>query len=132
MEDYQAAFIERHIDTETLCQSGRKVAAMHFGGVTIECLLKSIICSNTIPGGASQYLMTHSYTALLRKYPKLQSRAIATPKVREWLDEVENPTSQPFINMRYCGIEPNDASYKRWLYAYKCLTGWLQREATKL
>jgi hypothetical protein len=129
MEDYQAAFIERHIDTETLCQSGRKVAAMHFGGVTIECLLKAIIC-DTLPGGASQKLMTHSYTALLAKHPTLQSRA--THKVREWLDEVENPNSQLFINMRYCGIEPNDASYKRWLYAYKCLTGWLQTKATQL
>jgi hypothetical protein len=129
MEDYQAAFIERHIDTETLCQSGRKVAAMHFGGVTIECQLKSIIC-NTIPGGASQNLRTHSCTALLEQHNKLKSRA--TPKVREWLDEVENPNSQLFINMRYCGIEPNDASYKRWLYAYKCLTGWLKTQATQL
>ncbi|MEG5039913.1 MULTISPECIES: hypothetical protein [unclassified Microcoleus] len=129
MEDYQAAFIERHFDTKTLDQSGRKVAAMHFGGVTIECQLKAIIC-NTIPGGASQTLRTHSCKELLKKHPKLNSRA--TPKVREWLCEVENPNSQLFINMRYCGIEPNDASYKRWLYAYKCLTGWLQTEATKL
>jgi hypothetical protein len=129
MEDYQAAFIGRHIDTETLCQSGRKVAAMHFGGVTIECQLKAIIC-NTLPGGASQNLMTHSCTALLQQHNKLNSRA--TPKVREWLREVENPNSQLFINMRYCGIEPNDASYKRWLYAYKCLTGWLHTQATQL
>ncbi len=38
MEDYQAAFMERHIDTQTLYPV-RKVGAMHFGGVTIECLL---------------------------------------------------------------------------------------------
>lgn len=36
MEDYQAAFLERHIDTERLLDSKRKVGAMHFGGVTIE------------------------------------------------------------------------------------------------
>jgi hypothetical protein len=131
MEDYQAAFIERHIDTKTLDQYGRKVAAMHFGGVTIECQLKAIIC-NTIPGGASQNLKTHSYTALLTKHPKLESRARATHKVREWLDEVENPTSQPFIDMRYCGIEPNDASYKHWLYAFDQLTKWLHKQATQL
>ncbi|MFB8797323.1 MAG: hypothetical protein U7126_24565 [Microcoleus sp.] len=43
IEDYQAAFIESHLDTETLGKSGRKVAAMHLGGVTIECLLKAMI-----------------------------------------------------------------------------------------
>lgn len=132
MEDYQAAFIERHIDTETLDQSGRKVAAMHFGGVTIECLLKAIICSNTIPGGASQNLRTHSYTALLTKHPRLHSRAIATHKVREWLEEVEKPTSQHFIDMPYCGIEPNDASYRHWLDAFNQLTNWLQEQASQL
>ena len=130
MEDYQAAFIERHFDTETLCQSGRKVAAMHFGGVTIECLLKAIIC-NTLPGGASQNLRTHSYTELLKQHNKLKSRA-TFPEVRKWLDEVENPTSQHFIDMRYSGIEPDDTSYKRWLNAYQRLKGWLQTEATKL
>lgn len=36
MEDYQAAFLQRHMDTETLCHSDRKVAAMHFGGITID------------------------------------------------------------------------------------------------
>ena len=129
MEDYQAAFIGRHIDTKTLDQSGRKVAAMHFGGVTIECLLKAIIC-DTLPGVASQNLKTHSCIALLVQHNKLNSRA--TPKVREWLDEVQNPTSQPFINMRYCGIDPNDASYKHWLYAFNELTKWLQKQATQL
>jgi hypothetical protein len=129
MEDYQAAFIGRHIDTETLHQSGRKVAAMHFGGVTIECQLKAIIC-NTPPGRANQNLKTHSCTALLEQHNKLNSRA--TPKVREWLAEVENPTSEPFIDMRYCGIEPNDASYKHWLYAFNQLTNWLQKQATQL
>lgn len=129
MEDYQAAFIGRHFDTKTLDQSGRKVAAMHFGGVTIECLLKAIICNN-LRGGASQRLMTHSYTALLAKHPTLQSRVTHT--VREWLDEVEYPTSQHFIDMRYCGIEPNDASYTHWLDAFNQLTNWLQQQATQL
>ena len=59
MEDYQAAFIQRHIDTETLCKSTRKIAAMHFGGVTIECLLKSMIFA-ALPKGTSQEWKTDS------------------------------------------------------------------------
>ncbi|GBF79657.1 hypothetical protein AsFPU1_1056 [Aphanothece sacrum FPU1] len=43
MEDYQSAFLQRHQDQEILCDSQRKIAAMHLGGVAIECLLKSII-----------------------------------------------------------------------------------------
>ena len=46
MDDYQAAFIQRHTDTEALCNSDRKIAAMHFGGITIECLLKSMILAS--------------------------------------------------------------------------------------
>lgn len=144
MEDYQAAFIGRHIDTETLCQSGRKVAAMHFGGVTIECLLKAMILAS-LPQGATQEWMTdsnnpghtitnpgHKYTEALKRHNRLRSRIDNFQEVRKWLDEVENPISQNFIDMRYSGIEPDDASYKRWLKAYQSLKGWLQKQATQL
>ena len=47
MEDYQAAFLERHTDTETL-KPLRKIGAMHFGGITIECLLKSLSLALTL------------------------------------------------------------------------------------
>ncbi len=46
MEDYQAAFLARIMDVEALLNSGRRTAAMHFGGVAIECLLKYIICTS--------------------------------------------------------------------------------------
>lgn len=144
MEDYQSAFIERHIDTQTLSQSGRKVAAMHFGGVTIECLLKAIIFAS-LPRGATQEWMTesydpghtftnpgHSYIEALRRHNRLRSRIYNSPQVRKWLDEVENPIGQHFINMRYSGIEPDDPNYKRWLNAYQSLKGWLLKQATQL
>lgn len=130
MEDYQAAFFQRHTDTERLLPV-RKVGAMHFGGVTIECLIKAIIC-NTLRGGASENLRTHSYTELLKQHNKLKSRIDTFPEVRKWLNEVENPTSQNFIDMRYSGLEPDEDSYKRWLYAYQSLKGWLQKQATQL
>ena len=60
MEDYQTAFSERHTDTEALCNSDRKIAAMlHFGGITIECLLKAMIISS-LPKGASKEWKTDS------------------------------------------------------------------------
>ena len=50
--------MERHTDTETL-NPVRKVGAMHFGGVTIECLLKAMIFA-TLPNGASREWKTSS------------------------------------------------------------------------
>lgn len=146
MEDYQAAFMQRHLDTEILCrkESERRVAAMHFGGVTIECLLKAMIFA-TLPKGATQewkidstnpgHTITnpgHSYTEALKRHNRLKSRIDNYPEVQKWLTEVENPNSQNFINMRYCVFEPDDESYKRWLKAYRSLKGWLQKQATQL
>ncbi|MUG97603.1 hypothetical protein F7734_36905 [Scytonema sp. UIC 10036] len=143
MEDYQSAFMHRHIDTETLHRSGRKIATMHFGGITIECLLKSMIFA-TLPKGASQEWKTesnnpghtitnpgHSYTEALNRHNRLRSRLDKFPEVRKWLDEVENP-SQHFIDMRYCCNEPDDENYKRWLDKYQRLIKWLQKQATSL
>ena len=144
MEDYQSAFIERHIDTQTLDQSRRKVAAMHFGGVTIECLLKYMIFAS-LPRGATQEWMTesydpghsftnpgHSYIEALKRHNRLRSRIDKFREVQKWLDEVENPNGQHFIDMRYSGSEPDDPNYKRWLYAYQSLKGWLHKQATQL
>lgn len=143
MEDYQSAFIHRHADTEELHRARRKIAAMHFGGITIECLLKSMIVA-TLPKKAIREWKTdsndpghtitnpgHSYIEALKRHNRLKSRVEKIPKVREWLDEVENP-SQNFIDMRYCCSEPDDANYKRWLYAYQNLYKWLQKQATQL
>jgi hypothetical protein len=144
MEDYHSAFMERHLDTETLCQSRRKVAAMHFGGVTIECLLKAMIFAS-LPRGATQEWMTdsydpghtftnpgHSYTEALKRHNRLSSKIDKFREVRKWLEEVEYPNGQHFIHMRYSGIEPDDPNYKRWLYAYQSLNGWLQKQITTL
>lgn len=143
MEDYQAAFLQRHVDTETLCKSGRKIAAIHFGGVTIECLLKSMIFA-TLPKGVTQEWKTdfnnpghtitnpgHSYIEALRRHNRLHSRVQKFPEVMKWLNEVENP-SQHFIDMRYSCSEPDDASYKGWLDTYQRLIGWLQKQTTRL
>ncbi len=107
MEDYQAAFLERHRDSETLDSSARKVAAMHLGGVTIECLLKSMIFAS-LPKGAKrewktdfnnpQHTITnpgHSFQDALKRHNKLHDRVQKFPQVMKWLNTVENPNNQP-------------------------------------
>jgi hypothetical protein len=143
MEDYQAAFLARHQDTEVLHLSSRQVAAMHFGGVTVECLLKSIIIGN-LPRGASGEWKTetnnpghpitnpgHDFQRALNQCNRLKDRIQRYPKVREWIDIVENPQGH-FINTRYCGGEASEDHYKKWLFAYNSLISWLRKQASTL
>jgi hypothetical protein len=144
MEDYQAAFLQRYEDTERLCSSPpRKIAAMHFGGITVECLLKSIIF-DSLPKSASREWKTdendpghtitnpgHSFENALKRCQKLYSRAQKFPEIIKWLNLVENPDGH-FIDMRYSGVETDDKRYKEWLNAYERLIGWLQKQRTQL
>ena len=140
MEDYQSAFLQRHQDTEILCKSNRKIAAMHFGGITIECFLKSMILASVsnkewkTKSNNPGHTITnpgHSLTTALKRHNRLYSRVQKFPEVIKWINIVENP-SQNFITMRYSSSEPNDDKYKEWLSAYTGLKQWLQKQATQL
>ena len=140
MEDYQSAFLQRHQDTEILCKSNRKIAAMHFGGITIECLLKYMILASVsnkewkTKSNNPGHTITnpgHSLTAALKRNNRLYSRVQNFPEVIKWINIVENP-SQNFITMRYSSSEPNDDEYKQWLSAYTSLKQWLHKQATQL
>ncbi len=143
MEDYHAAFLQRTTDVTVLDKNGRRIAAMHFGGVAIECLLKHII-STSLPKGVSKEWKTnandpghtitnpgHSYQEALNRLNRLRSRIQQFPVVLGWLNEVENPEGH-FIDMRYSGNEPGDEKYKHWVKSYQSLMSWLRIQATKL
>jgi hypothetical protein len=143
IEDYQAAFLQRHQDQEILCQAKRKIAAMHFGGIVIECLLKSIIVAslpnNTNPEwktksnnpGHNIKNPSHDFQRALSSHPRLFSRVQNFPEVVKWINQVQTP-SQHFIDLRYSSSEPDDPTYQEWLSAYKSLKSWLQKQATQL
>lgn len=143
MEDYQSAFLQRYQDTKILCSSDRKVAAMHFGGVTIECLLKAMIFA-TLPKVAKRESKTdsnnpghtitnpgHNLYEALKRHNRLHTRVQKFPQVMKWLAIIETP-NQHFIDMRYYSSEPGDRDYDEWLSAYNSLIGWLQKQATQL
>jgi hypothetical protein len=149
MEDFQAAFVEHHIDVQALDATSRRTAAMHLGGVAVECLLKVIICASLATNshgekewkteandpGHTVYNPGHSYEAALRTYNKLKTRVDNFPQVRKWLSEVEHPECH-FIDMRYLGKETREDEaqerYKHWKETYTRLVYWLQRQATQL
>ena len=143
MEDYQAAFLQRHQDTEVLHASVRKIAAMHFGGFTIECLLKSMILDSLQRNSRREWKTDsndpghtivnpgHNFQSALRSHNRLRSRIDKFPIVKKWLDIVENP-SQHFIDMRYADHEPHDEYYKKWWSAYQSLRNWLLTQSKHL
>lgn len=143
MEDYKLAFEERHKDTEILCSSKRKIAAMHFGGCTIECLLKFMILIS-LPRGVNREWKTdsndpghtitnpgHSFQNALRRHNRLHARIQRQRHVMQWVIIVESPT-QHFIDLRYSSNEPSDADYKKWLFAYRSLKNWLEKQVPQL
>lgn len=143
MENYHGAFLDRFTDTETLHTSGRKVAAIHFGGISVECLLKSIILAY-IPRGATPEWKTksndpghtltnpgHSFVEALKRNNRLYKRAQSSRAVMQWINDVESP-GQHFIDLRYSCEALDDVDYKQWFQSYKRLIQWLQRQATKL
>lgn len=144
MEDYEAAFLQRVTDVEVLHQAGRYAAAMHFGGVAIECLLKHMILS-TLPKSAKKEWKTdtntpghtfanpgHSYTNALGCLNQIRFTIERKEKwVLKWFSDVEQPLCH-FIDIRYSGTEPDEIAYRKWKQSYSSLLGWLQKQATKM
>lgn len=144
MEDFQAAFLQRSKDVAILDENARYTAAMHLGGVVIECLLKHILCScmprnshgkkewktdgnnpgHTIENPGHSY---HRAIGHARQYnQRLQRRIQQSAQVMQWLEDVETPLLH-FIDLRYHGAEPDIRNYQQWYKSYNSLKRWLQQ-----
>ncbi len=142
MEDYNAAFLRCAKDVEALHEQKRRIAAMHFGGVAIECLLKHMILislhkdatkdwydgtDETINYGHTVTNPGHDYREALKRHNKLRSYLRKNQYVYGWLLDIENPDGH-FIDMRYSNKEPEEKKYKAWMWKYRELTEWLWTE----
>jgi hypothetical protein len=140
MEDYYSAFLQRAADVTILDKNGRRTAAIHIGGVAIECLLKHMILTSvqkdaikdwydgtekTEDYGHTYKNPGHDYDEALRCLNTLRHRMKRLPAVWAWLDVVEEPDGH-FIDMRYSGKEPEEEKYTRWYRSYLSLKGWLE------
>lgn len=143
MENYHGAFIERSQDQEALHTQYRKIASMHMGGITIECLLKSIILAHRPSGtqeewktkknnpGHSIYNPGHDLQQAVTLNPRLLNRINAFPDVINWLNKVQNPSIE-FINLRYSSGHVDDSEYQDWHDSYQNLKSWLQQQSNQL
>jgi hypothetical protein len=142
MEDFQSAFGERNQDTTVLHDSDRKIAAMHLGGVTVECLLKALILS-TVPKSQRMWKNDdcdpghtftnpgHSFEDALKRNNALRHRVSQNSTVKNWIKIVQSPNGEHFIDMRYSSNVPHDKDYKEWWFAYSSLLKWLLAQPRK-
>jgi hypothetical protein len=143
MEDYYTTFLQRAEDVTVLDEGGRRIAAIHFGGVAIECFLKHLIFAS-LPDNARREWKTstndpghtitnpgHDYMEALNRHNRLRSNILRRyPFVLVWLNDVEKPEGH-FIDLRYSEKKLGDEEYKRWVRSYRSLVDWLEGQTPK-
>ncbi|MBD2553056.1 hypothetical protein H6G51_07175 [Limnothrix sp. FACHB-708] len=146
IEDYASAFVERAQDQAVLAKADRRIAAMHMGGIVIECRLKALIlgyfpenqrywrphprsehqpsqhCNISNPG--------HNLEEALNKLEEIGVIPSPSSQIRDALTAIQNPLpGYPFINLRYYGGSLEASDYERWKVNYQALTTWLNRQS---
>jgi hypothetical protein len=140
MEDYAAAYHERFVDTIALDEAERHLAAIHWGGVATECLLKSLVVAGRgiseweteqNPTGHGVTNPGHALVAAIKRHNKLWNRFQQFPEAMRWLDKVDTP-SVHFIDIRYRSDPPSQEAYREWKHAFVRLTSWLHKQSTQI
>lgn len=134
MDNYPLAFISRCLDTKRLYSQERKIAAMHLGGITIECFLKKtcfVYHGITDWGQVSVRTRSiinnpkHRIFNLIRIISSLHTRANASPQIMDAIRKVQEPCGMDYILWRYQGLEPSQAHFDDWYNSYHMLLKWL-------
>jgi hypothetical protein len=158
VEDYRSAYRERLQDERTLEDANRRLAAMHFGGVTIECLLKAMQveteritdwhvaakicpgCNSVIQPGHPQphgiQNPGHDLMAAIQKWPRMFQRLSTLPgpsrdTLLQHLSVLKDPLGN-YIDLRYKHQTPTDAEFEKWHRAFVRLEGWLRQQDQEL
>lgn len=129
MENYESVAKSRLKDWEVLSNEKKKVGAIHFGGIVIECMLKGIICSE-YPGIVED---GHNWIdgAISTSRP---SHDIDSTRYRTWLEDiyddmtldvsanltyVAKPEGKSYIDYRYVPEEDvSDTVFEKWEEAF--------------
>ena len=141
IEDYASAFLERAQDQAVLAQADRRIAAMHMGGIMIECRLKAASlghfsedrrewersknpntqhCGIRNPG--------HDLHQALNELDKL-GVVKASDDIQGALDTIQNPLPEySFINLRYYGGSLEASDYEDWETKYQVFKTWLDQQ----
>ncbi len=152
MEDYRRAYLERLEDKDKLIAHDRRLAAMHLGGVAIECLLKALLVE--VEGVSAWHVSSDKCpscgVAIRPSYPqshgvanpghdlmraitassRLKNRLMSHPQRQmlvDWINEIMKPSCN-FIALRYECNPPDDSKFQAWKDAFGRLHFWLCRQ----
>ncbi|WP_120750171.1 hypothetical protein [Paenibacillus ginsengarvi] len=140
IEKFDRAYHERSIDLSQIKQM-RRIAAMHLGGVIIECLIKSIIVKYY---GINQRNRITEWIAT-RNIPRSGRNIIQNPSHRlfqgiqlitplfnrvdtniiAFLNVLQRPNGIEYIDLRYHSGNITNQQYEDWLKAYTAIRAWL-------
>ena len=140
LEDYATAFLERAKDTDVLLNATRSTGTIHFGGITIECLIKAIIVE--IKGidewrinqdGLNHGIKNpgHDLIEALHEIKELRQRIQQSPHMLSYLNTIQTPLIN-YIDMRYDCSGIDEEKFDKWKDAYYGLIRWLNTQRTQL
>ncbi|QRQ87843.1 hypothetical protein [Cupriavidus oxalaticus] len=144
MEEYELASASRRADVEMLLSGGnpRTTAAVHLGGVAVECKLKALIaeyheidaweeCSRRKKDprlGQPIPRPGHGLFAAIKLMDTVYRKAKADPMFLSHLDRVMHPagaTSLDFIELRYVASELDRNALSSWQQSFRYVVNWL-------
>lgn len=146
MEDYEQASASRRTDVETLLDSAvpRTTAAVHLGGVAIECKLKALIAKYHEIGSWDENSRRkkdprigqpisrpgHGLISAIRLMDVVYRKAKADPLFLTHLSRVMHPagaTTLDFIELRYVAAELEQNAIREWRQSFVYVLSWLMK-----
>jgi hypothetical protein len=151
MENYEIAYQNRLSDIEVLLSSSKKrgTAAIHLGGVAVECRLKALIIlyhriskwddlsrrPKDAKLGQPIARTGHSLIGAVKVMPDMYAKAKADPLFLKHLNNINFPTGATaidFIALRYASTDIVEPTISTWQESFKYVLGWLQKNEALL
>ena len=151
MEDYEVAYENRLSDIDVLLAGSNKrgTAAIHLGGVAVECRLKALIIlyhkikewddvsrrPRDAKLGQPIPRTGHSLISAVRMMPDIYAKAKADPMFLSHLNNVNFPTGSTltdFIALRYASANIAEPALGTWQESFKYVLGWLKKNEVLL
>lgn len=149
MEDFAGACSERKKDAEALLKlKDHNIAALHLGGVSIECRLKSLLADyhrisewdeksrRKKDSMFNQPINNpeHSLTTALRHMPELYQAAKSDQQLLKHLNRLIYPLGKTYVNyigLRYVA-QASPTQRDEWKKSFDYVYGWLEKNEVRI
>lgn len=151
MENYEKAYRNRVLDIDALlaAEVPRITAATHFGGVAVECKLKSLVINYhnitewddlSTRAGDPRFRQpisrtSHGLITAVRLMSELHKKALADRYFLKHLNEINYPTGATvidFIALRYSSQNLDQQALVNWKRSFDYVIGWLEKNGKLL